>query len=212
MRLCRTKRNKCSRLAAEIHDSLSQNLSGVAGQIAAVRRALVVKPALAGDYLERAERMLSSSRTELQRCLFDLRGTALEEANLGEAVRRTVEPLLGSVGLRLRFNVARAKIGDSALHAVLCIVRELVSNSIIHGQAANVRIAGALDEEALRFSVTDDGSGFDVASAPGVAEGHFGLQGIRERLNRLEGTVSFSVVLPHGCSATVFIPRKGLRS
>lgn len=208
----RAKALERTRLAAEIHDSLSQNLSGVAGQIAAVRRALVVKPALAGDYLERAERMLSSSRTELQRCLFDLRGTALEEANLGEAVRRTVEPLLGSVGLRLRFNVARAKVGDSALHAVLCIVRELVSNSIIHGQAANVRIAGALDEEALRFSVTDDGIGFDVASAPGLVEGHFGLQGIRERLNRLEGTVSFSAVSPSGCSVTVLIPRKGLRS
>ena len=187
----RAKALERTRLAAEIHDSLSQNLSGVAGQIAAVRRALVVKPTAAGDYLERAERMLSSSRTELQRCLFDLRGTALEEANLGEAVRRTVEPLLGSVGLRLRFNVPRAKIGDSALHAVLCIVRELVSNSIVHGQAANVRIAGALDEEALRFSVTDDGVGFDVASAPGLAQGHFGLQGIRERLNRLGGTVSF---------------------
>lgn len=208
----RAKALERTRLAAEIHDSLSQNLSGVAGQIAAVRRALVVKPVVAGDYLERAERMLSSSRTELQRCLFDLRGTALEEANLGEAVRRTVEPLLGSVGLRLRFNVARAKVGDSALHAVLCIVRELVSNSIAHGRASNVRIAGALDEEALRFSVTDDGIGFDVASAPGLAEGHFGLQGIRERLNRLEGTVSFSAVSPSGCSVTVFIPRKGLRS
>lgn len=208
----RAKALERTRLAAEIHDSLSQNLSGVAGQIAAVRRALVVKPAAAGDYLERAERMLSSSRTELQRCLFDLRGTALEEENLGEAVRRTVEPLLGSVGLRLRFNVARAKIGDSALHAVLCIVRELVSNSIVHGQAAHVRIAGAIDEEALRFSVTDDGIGFDIAFAPGVAEGHFGLQGIRERLNRLEGTLSFSTVSPQGCSATVFIPRKGLRS
>ena len=208
----RLKAQERTRLAAEIHDSLSQNLSGVAGQIAAVRRALVVKPTAAGDYLEQAERMLSSSRTELQRCLFDLRGTALEETNLGEAVRRTVEPLLGSVGLRLRFNVPRTKIGDSALHAVLCIVRELVSNGIVHGRAANVRIAGALDEEALRFSVTDDGIGFDAASAPGLAEGHFGLQGIRERLNRLEGKLSFSAVSPRGCSATVFIPRKGLRS
>ena len=208
----RAKALERTRLAAEIHDSLSQNLSGVAGQIAAVRRALVVKPEVAGDYLERAERMLSSSRTELQRCLFDLRGTALEAANLGEAVRKTVEPILGPVGLRLRFNVPRAKVGESALHAVLCIVRELVSNSIVHGHASNVRIVGALDEEALRFSVADDGDGFDASRAPGIAEGHFGLQGIRERLNRMGGTVSFSAVSPHGCSATVVIPMKGVCS
>jgi len=209
-RRARAKALERTRLAAEIHDSLSQNLSGVAGQIAAVRRALVVRPEVAGEYLERAERMLSSSRTELQRCLFDLRNTALEEANLGEAVRRTVEPLLGSVGLHLRFNVSRSKIGDSALHAVLCIARELVSNSIVHGQAANVRISGALDEEALRFSVSDDGCGFDVSRAPGVSEGHFGLQGIRERLNCLGGAVSFDSVAPHGCSVTIVIPRKGI--
>ncbi len=208
----RAKAAERTRLAAEIHDSLSQNLSGVAGQIAAVRRALVVKPELAGAYLERAERMLSSSRTELQRCLFDLRGTALEEANLGETLRRTVEPILGSVGLRLRFNVPRAKIGDPVLHSVVCIVRELVSNSIVHGHSASVRIAGSLDEEALRFSVADDGCGFDVSCAPGVAEGHFGLQGIRERLNRLGGTMSFAAVSPHGCSVTVVIPRKGICS
>ena len=206
----RAKAMERTRLAAEIHDSLSQNLSGVAGQIAAVRRALVIRPELAGAYLERAERMLSSSRTELQRCLFDLRGTALEEANLGETLRRTIEPILGSVGLRLRFNVPRAKFGESALHSVVCIVRELVSNSIVHGHAANVRIAGSLDEEALRFSVADDGCGFDVSRAPGVAEGHFGLQGIRERLNRLGGSMSFAAVSPHGCSATVTIPRKGM--
>lgn len=208
----RAKALERTRLAAEIHDSLSQNLSGVAGQIAAVRRALVVRPEAAGVYLERAERMLSSSRTELQRCLFDLRGTALEEPNLGETLRRTVEPLLGPVGLRMRFNVSRAKIGDSALHAVVCIVRELVSNSIVHGRAKSVRIAGILDEEALRFSVVDDGCGFDASRAPGVSEGHFGLQGIRERLNRLGGTMSFAAVSPHGCSATVTIPKKGFCS
>ena len=214
----RVKAAERMRLAAEIHDSLSQNLSGVAGQVAAVRRALAVKPSLAVDYLEYAERMLSSSRSELQRCLFDLRGHALEERNLGDAIRSTLEPLLGAVGLQLEFDVPRRTVSESTAHALLCIVRELVSNAIVHGQAKNVRVEGrvvdsdgcarrlASGRRSLAFSVADDGTGFDPARAPGVAKGHFGLQGVRERLNRLGGTIAFSAVEPHGCLVRVTIP------
>jgi len=214
----RRKALERTRLAAEIHDSLSQNLSGVAGQVAAVRRALKVKPTAAGTYLECAERMLTSSRTELQRCLFDLRGNALEEPNLGAAIRKTLAPMMGTVRLNLRFKVPRQAVSESVAHAVLCIVRELVSNGIVHGQAKSIRIAGTLEAAVgrigqhgkkgacLLFSVTDDGDGFDPENAAGIAQGHFGLQGIRERLNRFGGSLVFSPVAPHGCSARVTIP------
>lgn len=50
-----------------------------------------------------------------------------------------------------------------------------------------VRIAGSLDGDTLRFSVCDDGIGFDPERRPGVREGHFGLQGIEERVSFFNG-------------------------
>ena len=69
------------------------------------------------------------------------------------------------------------------------IARELVSNAVRHGKARHVAVRGALDDEQLVFTVTDDGSGFDVQSHPGIREGHFGLEGIRQRVKRLGGDV-----------------------
>ena len=57
-----------------------------------------------------------------------------------------------------------------------------------HGGAANIRIAGEVHVGALNLSVRDDGCGFDIGCRPGQTEGHFGLDGILERVERLGGT------------------------
>ena len=66
-------------------------------------------------------------------------------------------------------------------------MRELASNAIRHGHANEIRVAGGLDGDMLRFSVCDDGTGFDPERRPGVLEGHFGLKGIEERVSFFNG-------------------------
>ena len=194
-----------TRLAAELHDSLSQNLSGIACQLNAA------KLTLEGDsetrrLLQTAERMLQSSRTELTRCIWDLRGDTLEEPDFAAAIRKTLDALALPAEIAVRFNVPRTKVSDSTAHAILCIVRELVTNAVRHGRATSVRIAGGFDREKLLFSVRDNGCGFDPMHHPDVADGHFGLAGIRDRVIRLSGT--FDIVSRRDCGtdARISIP------
>ena len=77
---------------------------------------------------------------------------------------------------------------DSQAHTILSVVRELVSNAIHHGHATAVAVAGALESTDVTFSVRDNGTGFDTESCAGPADGHFGLIGIRDRINRAGGT------------------------
>ena len=190
------KADERTRLAIEIHDTLSQNLSGLGCQLVATRLAL--KPGDAAyTRLETAEQMLLSTRTELKRCLFDLREDLLEDKDFEHALRQTLKPILGGKRLCMRFHVARAIMDDSQAHAILSIVRELVSNAIRHGRATTVRVAGALQysgesaesarDSRILLSVRDNGTGFDPESAAGPANGHFGLTGIRDRINRCGG-------------------------
>lgn len=178
-----------TRLAVELHDSLSQNLEGVACQVAATKTIMKTSHDAAESCLGTAQRMLDSCRLELKRCLFDLRGNALEAKDLSDAIRTTLEPICDGVELAVRFDIRRSHFDDTTVHATLCIIRELVSNAIRHGQATKIRVAGENHDGMLSFSVCDNGCGFEPSAAPGPSQGHFGLEGIRERTDRLDGSV-----------------------
>ena len=177
-----------TRLAVELHDSIAQNLTAISLQIAAAETAQKMDPSAADRHIETADRMLKSCRTELRRCLWDLRGEALEEKDFTEAVRKTLRPVTGTAAVSVRVLVPRTRLSDSTAHAVLRILRELTSNAVRHGKAKHVYIAGELAEGLMRFSVRDDGCGFTTDRCPGPDQGHFGLDGIRERIKRLGGT------------------------
>ena len=177
-----------TRLAIELHDSLSQNLAAVACQVAATKSAVTVNAEETMSNLNTVERMLLSCRSELRRCLWDLRNDALDEQNMTEVIRKVLAPVIGKATLLVRFNVSRSRLDDSTLHTVICVIRELTSNAVTHGQATRLTVAGDLDGDNLALSVRENGSGFDASAYDGPAEGHFGLAGIRERVDRLCGT------------------------
>ena len=77
--------------------------------------------------------MLTSCRTELRRCLWDLKSDALNERDFAKAIRMSTEPVLGNARLLVRFNVPRSRVNDSTAHAILSIIRELAANAVRHG-------------------------------------------------------------------------------
>ena len=200
------KTEERTRLAVELHDTLAQNLTGVSMEIEAAHDLRGDAPKQMLDHLGIAAKALKSCRDELRNCLWDLRSQALEEQDMNTAILRTLQPHVNDSRIAVRFNVPRAKISDNTAHALLRVIRELVVNAIRHGNASAVRIAGSLDPDALRCSVTDDGSGFDPESAPGVLQGHFGIQGMRERIDELGGTLTIDSAPGKGAKAKIAIP------
>lgn len=181
-----------TRIAVELHDALSQNLTGVSLQLDAVRRFADDDHARMLRHLDMAMRTLKSCRTELRNCLWDLRNRALEEPDLNMAIRQSISPFVGDARLEIQFDVPRERLSDDTTHALMRIIRELASNAVNHGQATVIRIVGATDDDRLLCSISDNGSGFDPQRSPGVAEGHFGLQGIIDRINQLHGEMKLT--------------------
>lgn len=174
--LAEQKVEERTRLAVELHDSISQMLTGVALQ-------------LDGGETAAASRMLGACRGELRRCLWDLRSRSFEERDLTEAIQRTLAPHLSGAEARVRFNVPRERLSETTTHAILRIVRELAVNAIRHGGARHVKVAGEYHAGVISFSVQDDGCGFSPEGAPGPESGHFGLLGVRERIEAFDGTL-----------------------
>ena len=190
-------------LAVELHDSLAQNLTGAAMELEAARGLQGNAPAAMLSHLDIATKTISSCREELRNCLWDLRNLALEEHNMTAAIYKTLQPHISKSKLSIRFNVLRSRIPDNVAHALLRIIRELVLNAIRHGKATSIMIAGNIENDMLSFSVKDNGCGFDPDNHPGVLQGHFGLQGIRERIRPLGGTMTIFSASGNGAKVTI---------
>ena len=206
-RLSEERVNERTRLAAELHDTIAQNLTGAAIQLETAEALASNGPAGLKRILASAVKIMHVSREELRDCIWDLRNQTLDEKRVEDALRRTLLPHLCGTRLRLRFPVNRADISDSTAHAAVSITRELVSNAIYHGRPGIISIAGTLEGDTLKFSVSDDGDGFDVDHAPGPRDGHFGLSGIRERVRKLGGTFVVKSTPGNGTKATITLPR-----
>ncbi len=200
------KTDERTRLAVELHDSLSQALSGVACHLTVGAEAFDTDPTTAKHYLATARKMLNSCRTELRQCLFDLRSDTLEEQDFSSAIRKALDQLESNATVSIRFNIPRQRLKDTTAHAILAIVRELTGNAIHHGEATEVKIAGCIEPGRILFSVKDNGRGFDPAKCDGPMQGHFGLEGIRNRLEKLDGTFTIDSAPGNGTKATVTIP------
>ena len=194
-----------TRLAVELHDSITQNLTGVTLQLDAASSARKESPAEADALLGVARRSLQSCLDELRRCLWDLRSDALEERDFNQAIRIALRQVAARADVAVRFNVNRSQLSDATAHAILRIVRELVSNAIRHGRATKIRIAGERTSDMIRFAVSDNGCGFDTATTPGPADGHFGLSGVRERLKDIHGDIRLSSSPGKGTRAVISI-------
>ena len=206
------KTDERTRLAVELHDSLSQALSGVGCHLAVGAKVFESDPAAAARCLETARKMLDSCRTELRQCLFDLRSDTLGERDFAVAIRKTLEQIDGCPDLDVRCDVPRQLLLDTTAHALLSILRELTGNAIRHGGATRVEVAGSVEPDRIVFTVRDNGSGFDPAACAGPAQGHFGLEGVRNRLAKLGGAFTIESAPGGGTTAVVSIPLPAARA
>lgn len=198
-----------TRLAVELHDSVAQTMNGAVMELKAAERCVTNSPQEMTRHLGIVERTLKSTIGELRNCLWDLRSQSLDEKDFAEAIRRTLLPHTKGVALAVRFSVPREIVTDNTAHTILRVTRELAINAIKHGHAKSIKVAGAVKDKTMMISVTDDGCGFDPENRPGVAEGHFGIQGIRERLRLLAGEISYDAEPGRGTKATVTINLPG---
>ncbi len=195
-----------TRLAVELHDTLSQTLACVSMEIATAESMRGEAPPGMMEHINLAAQLLKSCRGELHSCLWDLRSSTLDETSMEKAIRRALLPLLSTCRLTVRFDVPRARLSDSTAHAILRCIRELAVNAQRHGAATHILITGDCTAQEVRFAVRDNGTGFAPASAPGIHEGHFGLLGIRERIGLLGGRVELVSAPGRGTTVSVRIP------
>lgn len=195
------------RLAAEIHDTLAQGLTGIITQLQAVTAA--DDPAVARDHLERAQALARQSLGEARRSVQDLGPGALEHDALHEALKKTVAEWSVRAGIRAEFTATGTvePLHEEIEATLLRIGQEALANAARHARATRVGVTLSYMDGEVTLDVRDDGRGFDpFALPPRGVSGGFGLGGMRARAERLAGTVDIESEPGHGTAISARVP------
>lgn len=198
-----------SRVGRELHDTLEQGLAGIALQLEAVAGSLQASPQAARQSLDVARQMLRYSQEEARRSVMDLRSQALESRDLAGALTDLAAQMTHGSGAVAEVCVegTRHRLDASDEHHLLRIGLEALTNALKHSGARHITITLRFRPEATDLAVHDDGCGLRDGEAD-RGGGHFGLLGIRERVDKLGGVLRIDARAGKGTRLAVTIPAR----
>ncbi|MFJ9248296.1 sensor histidine kinase [Streptomyces sp. NPDC101776] len=195
------------RLAAEIHDTIAQGLTGIIAQLQVVANAPDLTTAR--THLDRASTLARHSLGEARRSVQNLAPIALENDGLPEALKNTVAEWGERTGVRAEFTVTgiTEQLHDEVSATLLRIVQEALSNAARHARATRVGVTLSFVGEEVLLDIRDDGRGFDPLALPDrTRTGGFGLDGMRARAERIAGTLAVESEPGHGTALSARVP------
>jgi signal transduction histidine kinase len=193
------------RMARDLHDTIEQQLAGVALQLDGLDKVAKTDPTQISTRLGLARRMLRHTRVEARRSVWDLRSKVLELQGLGTALRSMATGASSEDGPLVSLEIAeltRPLPASSDFH-LLRIAQEALANAIKHANAREVLIALRETPDSVVLTISDDGHGFVPAPPDAPIASHFGILGMRERVDKVGASLEIQSSPGHGCSVTV---------
>lgn len=171
------------RIAREVHDTLAQGYVGISVQLEITARLLQTSKEAALNQLNETKKLVRSSLAEARSSIWNLRAQGEDAeilpARLAASAKSREQSGGPCIGVQVRgsYRPLNRKVEDE----VLRIAQEAINNAVRHAKATHIGVTLTYDRAKLLLEVTDDGSGFEQPAESFVSQGHFGLQGMRER-------------------------------
>jgi PAS domain S-box-containing protein len=198
------------RLARELHDSVTQALYSVTLYADAARMAFSAKKWEALETnLQEVRNMAREAMYDMRLLVFELRPFMLETEGLVPVLRARLAAVEDRAGLKTEVLVEGERRLPIAVEEELYrIAQEGLNNVVKHAAAKQVRINIHYDEDSVGLEMLDNGLGFEPEATD--QSGGFGLQGIRERVQRLGGILEIESAPGKGTRLQVRVPIQGM--
>lgn len=191
-------------IARELHDEFGQSLTA----IRSIAAALLQHPDIRGRSAENAMRLLfdtaGSTLDGMHRLIPRLRPAQLDDAGLGEALRDLAATLrLAHPELHIELAMHALPALDPELEtAAYRIAQEALTNVVRHAYATSATIALGVEDASLVLRIDDNGRG----GAVNASSARFGVRGMKERAEALDGTLALGSSETGGVSVVARLP------
>ena len=197
------------RIAAELHDSLGQNLLIIKNR-AQLGITDAASPGHALEQFSEISTVAAEAIDEVRHIAYNLRPYQIDRLGLTKALHSIVTRVAQPSSVRFSSSIADV---DTVLPKEMeinlyRIVQEGVNNIIRHASATEARVDVIRADQHLIMTIADNGRGFDASRTtsrpPGA--GGFGLRGIAERVRILGGTLTIASTPGNGTTLTISLP------
>jgi signal transduction histidine kinase len=200
------------RIAANLHDSLGQNLLVIKNQ-ARLAMQPVTDESVLRQRLNEISGLASQAIEEVRQITHDLRPYQLDRLGLTQAIRAVIKRVSENSPIQFASHVDdidRLFDNESEIH-LYRIVQESINNVVKHSGATEATVVIKRQPVLLSLSIRDNGKGFDanLINAADSRDAGFGLSGIKERARILSGTLLVDSRPGHGTNLSVDIPLPG---
>ena len=194
-------------IARELHDELGQSVTAMRSMALSIAQRSSGVDAQA----QQAARVIADESSRLYDAMHGiiprLTPLVLDSLGLAEALADLVERTRKSQpGVAIDTDIA---LGNTPLSAEVALTlyraaQEGITNALRHGQAKHLRLAVKADEQTVRLSLHDDGSGLPAEGWQ--RPGHYGLRWLVERVENLRGELRLQANTPQGVQLLVHVP------
>ncbi|GKU76901.1 signal transduction histidine-protein kinase/phosphatase DegS [Paenibacillus sp. L3-i20] len=199
------------RIAREIHDGPAQSLANIVLRTEIAERMLIKQQfELVQDELVDLKSQVRSGLEEIRKIIFNLRPMALDDLGLVPALRKFAQDFEEKSRIRTKFDLLGKEVRmPSAMEAAIYrMVQEAFSNVLKHANASYVSLEISYSSQIISITIQDNGIGFLVGSVdqPTSRHSHFGLVGMRERVELIEGRMDIDSKTGQGTKIVIDIP------
>jgi signal transduction histidine kinase len=189
------------RVAGEIHDTVAQDLVALIGQLNAADR---TSQAESRRHLDQAAELARRSLSEARRSVRALRPEPLETSRLPDAITDLAESWSRSAGVDLTVEITGTPVALAAPieDTLFRVAQEALANVAKHARAARTGLTLSYTDETVLLDIRDDGAGF----APQKPTDGFGLDGMRQRVRAVGGTLHLESTPGQGTAVAAAIP------
>ncbi|GGF91607.1 signal transduction histidine-protein kinase/phosphatase DegS [Paenibacillus abyssi] len=199
------------RIAREIHDGPAQSLANLVLRTEIAERMLSKQEfGLVQDELIDLKGQVRLGIEEIRKIIFNLRPMALDDLGLIPTLRKYVQDFEEKTKIRTTFDTVGREIRlPSAMEAAIYrLVQEGYANALKHANPSIVSLGVTYQAHMVKIVIQDNGVGFhvDLVESRARDNSNFGLIGMRERVELLEGRMEIESAINGGTKIMIHIP------
>jgi two-component system sensor histidine kinase UhpB len=194
------------RIARELHDETAQFLTALSLNLATLKN-LVPKEPKIQDMLDDLQSQIRAMSQGIYRLVHDLRPAQLDDLGLVPALEYLVEEEYKRAGLKAELNIVgeRQRLDPLVETVLFRVAQEALTNVIRHAQCDRAKLKLAFFSHMVSLTVSDKGVGIRNVP-PGTQPRGWGLEGMRERVDSVQGELQIISPVSGGTMVEVQVP------